>query len=263
MNAEMRFWHKGGDVIKKVVEEFVQSPSPSQPIMQTVMQPVIQPVQQSQPVIITRIEEKKEEIIRSPNAEAVAKWLQEMGVGQYVEVFLKNGFDRMDAVYKIEEKDLVAMNIALGHIKTIMAATGNAQYIGKSVVLRSAHGYFLAAEKLSGKEGKFDHHDKRDGAAFFNVKDLGENKIGLEVKQYGTYMHLPPPDGGLHVRHGPMDKTNCELTFIPIKPGFVAIKCVTNACFLALEEKKLIGRSIVTAYEQGRDTTVEIFVLEN
>lgn len=76
-------------------------------------------------------------------------------------------------------------------------------------------------------------------------------------------MHLPAPDSGTHVRHGPMEKT-AELQFVKSdKEGWVGVKCVTNNAFLCLLEKKLIGRSIVTAYELGRDTTVELMIVED
>jgi len=265
VNAELTFFHEGSGITTDTqFPPIAQMVISQTPVVQSVIQHEEEKKVEKQ--IEQQIEKQMEvqaEVKRSPEALEVVQWLEKLGVGQYADAFIRNGFDRMDSIYKIEENDLKSMGVALGHIKIILGASGNAQYLGKTIVLRSTHGYFLTAEKPSGKEGKFDHHDKREGAALLVVKDLGANKIGIECKQFGTYMHVPPPDSGLHVRHGPLDPNNTELCFVNInKPGWIAIKCVSNGAFLALEEKKIFGRSIVTTYDLGKDTSIEIMILQ-
>ncbi|ETO16043.1 hypothetical protein RFI_21317, partial [Reticulomyxa filosa] len=134
--------------------------------------------------------------------------------------------------------------VSLGRVRK---ASENARYIGKTVVIRSYHGYFLTAHKPSGKEDKLDHSDKRSAASIFVVKDIDENKIALEIKEFGTYVHIPAPDSGKYVVHGPLDKT-AELTFVKAhKEGYISIKCIANSSYLVLAEKKLFGRSILSS----------------
>jgi len=61
-------------------------------------------------------------------APELSKWLNSLGLEEYMEVFVRNGYDTMDLIGLLEEKDLDHMAITLpGHRKKLLHAASLAK----------------------------------------------------------------------------------------------------------------------------------------
>jgi len=50
----------------------------------------------------------------------VKQWLDDLKLDEYYNMFIGNGFDRMDAIYELKQSDLIQLNVKLGHCKIIL-----------------------------------------------------------------------------------------------------------------------------------------------
>ena len=52
----------------------------------------------------------------------VVEWLNMLSFHEYIDNFIQNGYDRFDAIYKMEKEDLKDIGVKMGHIKVILQA---------------------------------------------------------------------------------------------------------------------------------------------
>lgn len=51
----------------------------------------------------------------------VRKWLEDIGLGKYVETFVANDVD-LDVLHDLDERDLERLGVSLGHRKRLLRA---------------------------------------------------------------------------------------------------------------------------------------------
>ncbi|KAH6606564.1 high-mobility group 20a [Trichoderma cornu-damae] len=103
---------------------------------------------------------------------------RELGIAQYLDPFVEQGFDTWDTILDIQESDLDALGVKLGHRRRLQRRIANARGIDPSVSLSSI--------KIAIEDGKHDgSHKKRESAGH-----AGDGNGGPKRK----YRRHPKPD---------------------------------------------------------------------
>jgi len=197
----------------------------------------------------------------------VGKWLDSINMGQYTEVFFKNGFDQLENVGNITEEDLKQMKVALGHIKIILSSSKHVNYIGKIISIRGIQWQlFLRAVPVhkNHDHGELSSEDKIENLSKWKVIELPHGKIALEnIQEKGFYLSLPNKDNeDAKIINHIKDWETLEFDHFPNDASKLVIKCQSNATYLAIGKPKFIGHNPVHVVFNCKDECkVEIDVL--
>jgi len=201
---------------------------------------------------VQQVEQKIEEHNLSENAKAVKQWLDSIQMTQYLDVFLRNGFDLLSTIGEMTENDLEKMNVSLGHRKVLFAAAHLALYAGKKIALRSMNynTHVCSGNIKHEKDAICDlgAHKNLDDDCIWLCNQIGEGKMTLSNVKHGGFLRVPKIiEKDACTQHEVDDR--CELQFVPATdhPGHHAIFCHSNGNYLSCREPNIFGHTTVVA----------------
>ncbi len=98
----------------------------------------------------------------------------ELGLAQYLDAFVDQGFDSWDTILDIQESDLDALGVKLGHRRKLQRRIANARGIAPSVSLVST--------LKPGSEDAKQQHVRRESAA--RSEAGSESTTGITKRKY-------------------------------------------------------------------------------
>jgi len=207
------------------------------------------------------------EMKQMEEASPVGQWLKSLNLNQYADVFIKNGFDQLKNVGNITESDLKQMNVALGHIKTILIAAQHVTYIGHTISIRGTRWkvFLKATPHKNHDHATVTSVDKLEGLSQWKVKELPNNKISLEnIQEQGFYLSLPNKDDEeVSIKNHIKDWEMLEIDHHPHDATKLVLKCPSNATYLAIKEPKLIGHNPVhVVFDPKDESQLEFSILD-
>jgi len=195
---------------------------------------------------------KSNEHSLNQNDKVVKSWLDSIQMGEYLQTFLQNGFDRLTSIGAITESDLDKMKIALGHRKVLIAAAHLAPYAGRKIVLRSlnynTHVSGEALDKAKDAATDLAAHKDIDEECIWRCTQIEEGKMTLSNMKHGGYLRIPKIIDKEACTQRDVDN-RCELQIVPVtaNPGHVAIFCPTNGNYLSCKEAGMFGKTELVA----------------
>ncbi|OAQ99752.1 hypothetical protein LLEC1_01975 [Akanthomyces lecanii] len=106
----------------------------------------------------------------------------ELGLTQYLDAFVDQGFDSWDTILDIQESDLDALGVKLGHRRKLQRRIANARGIAPSVAL-------VSTLKPGSEDAKQQQHIRRESAA--RSEAGSETTNGVTKRKYRRH---PKPD---------------------------------------------------------------------
>jgi len=237
---------------------------PSYPVMQQPVQqpvqPVVVPVVNQPPVAaaaadsaLAAPEEKEVEPVPTmgvENANKVKFWLSAYNMERYYNMFIKNGFDTLERVGDITGDDLKEMGVALGHIKTIVAASAMAPYQNRKVRIQSVqYETFLMDKEVKDhgkdKRCKLKHSKKKEEANCWLFEVLGNGTFRLKHIPTKSWLRMIGQEGAVDTR-SPFTEDNSSMQLIRQSKGVYFIKrAMGEDAYLRFAEPSTFGSNAV------------------
>jgi len=202
----------------------------------------------------------------SDNARIVKQWLESLQMGQYLQTFLNNGFDRLSSIGVITEKDLEKMNIALGHRKVLLAGAHLAPFSGKKIALRSLNynTYVCASALDHAKEAISDlgAHKDLDEECIWRCNQIEEGKMTLHNLKHGGYLRVPKIiEKDACTQHDLDNRCELQIVMVTGHDGHYAIFCPSNGNYLSCKEAGVFGKTTLVAKPHiGKQETFSIII---
>jgi len=186
------------------------------------------------------------------NAKIVKQWLESLQMGQYIQTFLSNGFDRLSSIGVITESDLEKMNISLGHRKVLLAGAHLAPFAGKKIALRSlnynTYACASALDHAKDSNSELGAHKDLDEECIWRCTQIEEGRMTLHNMKHGGYLRIPKIiDKEACTQHNVDNR--CELQFVMVtgQAGHYAIFCPSNGNYLSCKEASVFGKTTLVA----------------